>query len=230
MRATAVVLALGFLLVAGPAGATPTNIVDHSPVSPVETGSGPPPPPPPTPPPIDTPHAGAQIPFGAGMPTTVEATPVDTDKPKGPTRKVSYRKYTLAIDGFSVAMILTGRLIGGKDPSAIPQAIATVGLIGGAFGSPALHGARGHAERAARSMGLRIGAGAAGLFVQSKFTDCGGFRQCLDPSGPGIVIAAVTASAIDALFMTSERVPLQVAKPVALATPGGAMLGLAGTF
>lgn len=230
MRATAVVLALPLLVaVAATASATPTNIVDHSPVSPVETGSTSPPAQPPASPPLP-PRPPPLIPTSSGAPTTVEATPVDTDQPKGPTRTGSYRKYTLAIDGFSVAMLLTGRLIGGKDPSAIPQAIATVGLIGGAFGVPALHGARGHAERAARSMGLRIGAGALGLYVQSKITECTGFRQCLDPSGPGIVIAAMTASAIDALFMTSERIPVHVVQPVAIGTRGGGMLGLAGSF
>ena len=232
MRATSVVLALPLLVAVGvPASASPTNIVEHSPVSPVETGQSPPPPPtppPPPPPPAVPPRAAP--PMGSGAPTPLDPMPAQTDHQEDDGKTVSYRKYTLAIDGVSVAMLVGGRLLGGRHPSAIPEAIATVGLIGGAFGVPAFHGGRGHAERAARSMGLRLGAGALGLFVQSKFTSCAGFLECLDPSGPGIVIGAVTASAIDALFMTSEHHAPPALAPIAIGTHGGGMLGVAGAF
>jgi hypothetical protein len=233
MRATSVVLALPLLVAAAvPAAASPTNIVERSPVSPVETGQSPPaptpPPPPPPAPPAVPPRAAP--PMGSGAPASLEPMPAQTDHQEDDGKTVSYRKYTVVIDSVSVALIIGGRLLGGKDASAVPQAISTVGLIGGAFGVPALHGARGHAERAARSMGLRLGAGALGLYVQSKFTGCAGFLQCLDPNGPGIVIGAVTASAIDALFMTSEHHAAPALAPIAIGTRGGGMLGVAGAF
>jgi len=124
-------------------------------------------------------------------------------------------------------MLVTGRLLGGADGKVLGQAIAAIGLIGATFGVPALHGGRGHPERAARSMGMRLAAGGLGMLIQSRFTDCASFRLCLDPSGPGAVIGAITASAVDALFMTDERKPTHVLTPIAAATRGGAVFGIA---
>jgi len=161
----------------------------------------------------------------AGLAVSARAQPPPED---GTT--TSYARYTLLIDGTSLAMLAGGRLVGGDDPTAGPQAVAIIGLIDGMFGVPALHGARGHGERAARSMGMRVGLAGLGMLVQSRVTDCDGFRRCFDPLGPGVLVGMVVASALDALFMTSEHHDAPALKPVAIAVDGGAGFGVARAF
>lgn len=134
----------------------------------------------------------------------------------------SYRKYTLATDAVSLGLLVSGGFVDGQDgrDSATSDALFATGAAGALLATPVIHFARGHRERAVGSFLMRAGmAGAGAMLAVTANQGCDDgkpppngqildddFLCELDYMGYGILGGLAVAMAIDAAFLTDERV------------------------
>jgi hypothetical protein len=148
----------------------------------------------------------------------------------------SYRAYTLTADGLSVGALLLGFAsegLGGHDSDST-GGLYVLGLLGGSFATPIIHGIRGHGGRAIGSylmrsglmgLGAMVGIASAGRCSPAEWF-CG-----LDRALPGMAGGLVVASVVDAALLTDEDVePSSGWTPVIAPRAGGATFGIAAAF
>src|SRR3954470_17526274 len=150
----------------------------------------------------------------------------------------SYRVYTLTADGLSIGALLLGAAsesATGRDSDAT-GGLYTVGLLGGAFVTPIIHGMRGHGGRALGSYLLRSGlmgiGGMIGVASAGRCADTEWFCG-LDRMVPGMAGGLVAASVLDAVFLTDETVERPSGPqwtPIVAPRAGGATVGLVAAF
>jgi hypothetical protein len=159
------------------------------------------------------------------------------DDESADTEVTHYHHLTLGVDGASLAVLVAGGLAegeGGRDTTA-SSTLMPIGLLGMTFGTPIVHLTRGHTGRALGSFALRVAFASGGMLVAEAARSCNpdeDFLCKLDYVGYGMVGGLVLASLFDAATMTEERVPRRgpTWAPSLSATPGGARVGIAGTF
>lgn len=141
-----------------------------------------------------------------------------------------------------VFLMLAGAIAEGEDgrDSTASEAMFTSGWLTMAFAAPAIHLARGQGGRFAGSLLLRAGLAGLGMTVAMQANaDCDDgqppppgvffnddFLCELDYAGYGIVGGMLVASALDAVFMTDEKVEARWA-PQVWANRGGGGVGAA---
>jgi hypothetical protein len=157
-----------------------------------------------------------------------EGAPVSSEETVVP----SYRNQTLAADGIAVGLIvISGAVENG--------AVAGVGVGVYLVGAPFVHLTK---ERrglhALASVAMRVGLPLAGVLIGDRIPqDCGG-SPCMASPPPGVLVGllagAVTASALDAIFLAKGDAPKTAPQPgwtpVAAPTQDGFALGVAGQF
>jgi len=165
--------------------------------------------------------------------------PPSLTEPIRPTVEVttSYRSITMTADALSLAAVLGGFASEGKngEDSDLTGPLYMVGMLGGMFATPIIHGIRGHGARAIGSFLLRDGAAGVGAMIGVATASCTPQEWfCgLDRIGPGMLAGLAVASAIDAAFLTdeTEQRPVGVAwTPILAPARGGGTLGIAATF
>jgi len=139
------------------------------------------------------------------------------DEPEAEEETISYRHQTLTADALGIALLVGGGFAegdNGRDTGASDTLFAA-GALTTFLATPVIHWSRGHHGRAVGSLLMRWGAASVGgVLAMSMNSDCHkpddeGFENFLcelDYVGYGIVGGLVVASAIDAAFMTDERV------------------------
>jgi len=147
----------------------------------------------------------------------------------------SYRGYTLAADGLSIAVLFAAyastRSDGSDSQATVP--LLLLGIEGGFWLTPGIHSLRGHKWRAVGSSILRQVTMTAGaiIAIETKTCDtatlvCGG-----DRFGLGVAGGVAVASLIDAVFMTDETNPRATTwTPMLAPRQGGGTVGLAVSF
>jgi hypothetical protein len=146
-----------------------------------------------------------------------------------------YAKQTLLVDGLALGALLVGAAAegpGGRDTSA-SNGLFAIGGIGALVGTPIVHLAHGHYGRAAGSFGMRYVAAGVGAAIAVSLAHCSdGELFCgLDALGPGIFAGLVTASVLDAFFLTDEKKPAPPGwTPQLGAGRGGLSVGVVTTF
>lgn len=160
-------------------------------------------------------------------------------EPAAPVEEhTSYRAYTLAADGLSVGALLLGfasESASGHDSDSTGP-LYMVGLLGGSFATPIIHGMRGHGGRAVGSYLIRSGLmGIGGMIGMASAGRCGPSEWfCgLDRVLPGMAGGLVVASVVDAALLTDETVERPSGPqwaPVIAPRAGGATFGIAAAF
>lgn len=139
----------------------------------------------------------------------------------------------MTVDGIALGMFVAGGIVegpGGRDTDA-SEALMSIGMLGGMFGSPIVHLVRGHGIRAVQSFGLRSLATSVGMAVAVSMRDgCDGFLCEMDYLGYGFIGGLAVAAAIDAAYLTEERVERTTVVPTIAATSDGARVGVAWTW
>ena len=148
----------------------------------------------------------------------------------------SYRAYTMTADAISIAALVGSFASEGANggDSAATGPLMFLGVLGGAWAAPIIHGIRGHGGRAVASWLLREGAMGAGMIIGVASATCTPDQWfCgLDRLGPGLLGGLIVASVIDAAFLTDETHEAATASwtPVLAPRQGGGTIGLAASF
>jgi hypothetical protein len=152
----------------------------------------------------------------------------------------SYRAYTMTADALSIAAMagsFAAEGPNGRDSNA-SAGLLVVGMLGGAYASPIIHGVHGHGSRAIASWLIRQGAMGVGMIVGVETASCGSdaFLCGLDRLGPGALGGLVVASVIDAAILHDRgddhpaRATGTAWAPVVAPRSGGATVGFAAAF
>lgn len=154
-----------------------------------------------------------------------------------PVETTSYRAFTMAADGISIASVLGSFVTEGPDgrDTKASNTLLVLGLVGGSFATPIIHAVRGHGGRAVASYLIRTGAMTIGGLAGIASASCSsGTDSCgLDRIGPGVVGGLIVASVIDAAFLTdetTERLATSTWSPVIAPRHGGGTVGIAAAF
>jgi hypothetical protein len=158
-----------------------------------------------------------------------------------------YGWQTLLVDSVTLGTIpleLGSSVSFAKTPSASYLLVGS--LSGYALGAPLVHAAHGHWQRGLADLGLHVGALAVGGLVGGAAggmpTSCdvklaGCFTQSNNSVMVGAMLGAVLASVVDSSLLAWDAKPREAAEeraprwsPTAVALPGGAVGGVAGTF
>ncbi|HEU4407671.1 MAG TPA: hypothetical protein VFS43_20570 [Polyangiaceae bacterium] len=173
--------------------------------------------------------------------------PAPPPPPPAPAERRWYGWQTLAADGASIALIAVGS-------SSDASGLAVVGSLGLFLASPSVHWAHGHLGKGFASLGLRAGPTAllgVGLVVVDQGDQPSAGRNVAGGILIGLgALGALAAPVADSLALAREEVPASArgakpagpapgagAAPVSLTwaprvwgRPGGAVLGVGGTF
>ena len=160
------------------------------------------------------------------LPATALADAVET---------TSYRKYTVTTDAIGLALF-----IGGDSAERENEALMTTGALTMLFGTPVIHAARGHTDRALGSWLMRSALGGTGMVIaMAANSDCDDgvdtgesflgddFLCQLDYIGDGMLGGLAVAMAIDAAFLTDEEVEPATWAPQLAAGRDGVRAGVA---
>lgn len=156
----------------------------------------------------------------------------------------SYRKYTLATDAVSLgALVASGLTEGqGRRDSVVTNTLLATGVASSLLTTPVIHYLRGHRERSLGSFLMRLGmAGAGALLAVTANQDCTDTRNVpsdnmlgddflceYDYAGYGIIGGLAVAMALDAAFLTDERVAAEPGwSPQLTASRDGVRAGVA---
>jgi hypothetical protein len=145
----------------------------------------------------------------------------------------SYRQLTLPTDAVGIGLLTAGGFAGAHDDHTPTDARKALWVMGSAamLGTPIIHIARGHTERGIGALLMRASfAGVGGLAGYAANSECDqkadGFCD-VQYVGYGILAGLVVASALDAAYMTDEKVERESWAPQAWANPHGAGAGVA---
>lgn len=157
--------------------------------------------------------------------------PVEASTEEAPREGKGGRWYgwqTLAVDGASMTLLLTGALVAGSSTrnEGMLGARVLVGgsLLGFALGAPVVHVVNGEPGRAAGSLGLRVGLPAVGFMIglaaaPSCSSSTGEYGPCLkvlDTAAAGAGLGMLAASMLDAWLLAHTSAPDRVAPRAAM--------------
>jgi hypothetical protein len=145
----------------------------------------------------------------------------------------SYRGQTLLADGIAAGLLIAAL---SSDDYEQGESLAKLSLGTYALGAPIIHLTKGRSGHALGSVAMRIGFPIlGGLLGDSMSKDCYDYYcgSNDDEIVLGIFAGAITASALDAIYLAKGDAPKQPEPawtPTARATQGGFALGASGRF